>query len=96
MTAARAARPEDGVGCVLARATGVLVVLTDHGPVRASYGAAMLGAIARNRATLPAPGEWVTLRWWPDGPVTVEGLLSTRDRGAPRLAAVLPLRPRHH
>ena len=68
---------------------GVLVVLTDHGPVRASYGARMLGAIARDRSRVPEAGEWVTLRRWCDGPVTVENILS---RPAPRpLAQVLQL-----
>ncbi len=77
------------MGCVLAREIGVLVVLTDDGPVRASYGARMLGAIARDRSRLPDAGEWVTLRRWCDGPVTVEGLLTR-----PVLATVLPMHPR--
>ena len=69
---------------------GVLIVLTDHGPVRASYGARMLGAIARDRSRVPEAGEWVTLRRWYDGPLTVETILS---RPAPRpLAQVLQLR----
>jgi hypothetical protein len=37
VTAARDARADAEVGCVLAREVGVLVVLTDEGPVRASY-----------------------------------------------------------
>jgi hypothetical protein len=77
---------------VLAREIGVLVVLTDDGPVRASYGARMLGAIARDRSRLPDAGEWVTLRRWRDGPVTVEGLLTRPAR--PALATVLPMHPR--
>lgn len=90
MTAARAARADVEVGCVLAREIGVLVVLTDEGPVRASYGARMLGAIARDRSRVPEAGEWVSLRRWCDGPVTVE---STLARPEPRaLATVLPLR----
>ena len=72
MTAVPAARDEQKVGCVLAREIGVLVVLTDVGPVRASYGARMLGQIARDRSRVPEPGEWVVLRRWSDGPVTVE------------------------
>ena len=84
------------MGCVLAGETGVLVVLTDDGPVRASYGARMLGAIARDRSRLPEAGEWVTLRRWCDGPCTVEGVLG-RPYQPPALATVLPLhrnRPR--
>ena len=68
---------------------GVLLVLTDRGPVRASYGARMLGALARDRSRVPEAGEWVALRRWCDGPVTVESILS---RPAPRpLARVLQL-----
>ena len=92
MTAVRVPRHEETVGCVLAREIGVLVVLTDRGPVRASYGARMLGQIARDRSRVPEPGEWVALRRWYDGPVTVERALS-RPRAA-TLAPVLPLRPR--
>ena len=74
---------------MLAREIGILVVLTDDGPVRASYGARMLGAIARDRSRSPEAGEWVTVRRWCDGPVTVEDIL-TRPSGA-CLATVLPL-----
>ncbi len=75
---------------MLAREIGVLVVLTDDGPVRASYGARMLGAIARDRSRSPEAGEWVTVRRWCDGPVTVE---ERPDPALPaaRLATVLPL-----
>lgn len=91
MTAAHAARPEMEVGCVVAREIGVLVVLTDDGPVRASYGARMLGAIASDRSRLPEPGQWVSVRRWCDGPVTVE---STLTRARPlTLAEVVPLHP---
>ncbi len=81
---------------MLAREIGVLVVLTDDGAVRASYGARILGAIARDRSRLPEVGEWVTLRRWCDGPCTVEGVLG-RPYQPPALATVLPLhrnRPR--
>ena len=81
---------------MLAREIGVLVVLTDDGPVRASYGARMLCEIARAPSRLPEAGEWVTLRRWCDGPVTVEGVL-THPCKPPSLATVLPLhrnRPR--
>ena len=89
MTAVPAPREEQKVGCVLARDVGVLLVLTDVGPVRASYGARMLERIARDRSGTPEPGEWVVLRKWYDGPVTVE---DTLNRCPPRLAQVLPLR----
>jgi ribosome biogenesis GTPase len=91
LTAARAAHPEPEAGCVLAVGTGLLIVLTDHGTVRATYGPRVLGEIARDRSRAPAPGEWVTLRRWPDGPVTVEA--THGPRVARPLADVLPLRP---
>ena len=89
LTAVRVPRHEEKVGCVLAREIGVLVVLTDVGPVRASYGARMLGQIARDRSRVPEPGEWVALRRWYDGPVTVERTLSRpcAETLAPRRAA---------
>ncbi len=77
---------------MLAREIGVVVVLTDVGPVRASYGARMLGEIARDRSRVPEPGEWVALRRWCDGPVTVERTLSRPC--AETLATVLPLHRR--
>ena len=89
MTAVRVPRHEETVGCVLAREIGVLVVLTDRGPVRASYGARMLGQIARDRSRVPEPGEWVVLRRWYDGPVTVDSVLTRRPS---RIAPVVPLR----
>jgi hypothetical protein len=90
LTAARAARPELEVGCVLAREIGVLVVLTDDGRLRASYGARMLGAIGRDRSSVPDRGEWVSLRRWDDGPVTVESILTPAP--PPPLTDVLPMR----
>ena len=92
MTAVPAPRGEEAVGCVLARDIGVLVVLTDVGPVRATYSARMLGEIARDRSRVPQPGEWVVLRRWCDGPVTV---VSTLTRRPSRLATVVPMRRRH-
>jgi hypothetical protein len=82
---------------VLTREIGVLVVLTDVGPVRASYGARMLGLIARDRSKLPEPGEWVAVRRWCDGPVTVERTLFRVPRNEPpsELATVVPLRRKH-
>jgi hypothetical protein len=90
LTAAPAPRHEEEVGCVLACEIGVLVVLTDVGPVRASYGARMLGQIARDRSGVPEPGEWVALRRWCDGPVTVERTFSRPP--VETLATVVPLR----
>jgi len=79
------------VGCVIAFETGVLVVLTDDGALRATYGADMLGVIAHDRSRVPRPGEWVMLSRWCDGRVTVEATLT--PTASARLARVLPLRP---
>ncbi len=80
------------MGCVLARELGILVVLTDAGPLRATYGARMLRTIARDRSLIPDPGDWVSMRRWADGPVTVESAL-TRS-ATPRLAQVVSLHRR--
>ena len=79
------------VGCVLGQEVGVLVVLTDAGEVRVSYGARLLGRLARDRGCAPTPGEWVRLRHWPDGPVTAEEVLAPPHEP---LAPVVPLRRR--
>lgn len=92
MTAAAFEHGESESGCVLSRARGIVVVLTARGPERASYGARMLGLVARDRSLAPEPGEWVGLRRWPDGPLTVEGIAS-RPGPAATLADVVPLRP---
>ncbi|HEY6932472.1 MAG TPA: hypothetical protein VI452_03665 [Marmoricola sp.] len=89
MTAdAAAGRPAPRLGCVLSVRTGVAVVLTDAGELRATFGGRMLARIARDRSCLPTPGDWVLLRHWPDGPVTVEA------RADDRVAPVIPLRRR--
>ena len=93
MTAAPLGRQEPEVGCVVGHEVGVLVVLTDRGPIRATYGARMLDALARDRSGAPAAGEWVALRRWPDGPVTVEDIVY-RPPARSTLAPVLPLRRR--
>ncbi len=93
MTSAAVARAEPEVGCVLEHEVGVLVVLTDRGQVRASYGARMLEALARDRSCAPVAGEWVAIRRWPDGPVTVEAIVY-RPPVRSTLATVVPLRRR--
>jgi hypothetical protein len=78
---------------VLACETGVLLVLTDRGAVRATYGARLLGLLARDRAASPQPGEWVVLRRWCDGPVTVEETLAVRSRRWPTWCTSGPAAP---
>ena len=67
---------QDPVGCVVRVETGVAVVLTDEGETRASYSGRMLADVARDRSRAPAAGDWVTLRTWPDGRVTLEECLT--------------------
>lgn len=86
MTAERVSRPQPWVGCVTGTETGVCRVLTDRGEVRASFGGAMLGLIARCRSNAPGPGDWVVLRAWPDRRVTIEAPWARPD------ARVIPLR----
>ncbi|WP_431904598.1 ribosome small subunit-dependent GTPase A [Micromonospora carbonacea] len=57
---------------------GVCTVLDADGPVRATLGAAVLADAARDLTRLPCAGDWVLLRSWPDGPVTVESVLPRR------------------
>lgn len=55
------------------------LVLTELGAASATYGANLLLAAARARAAgrlWPKPGDRVALRRWPDGPVTVEGVVA--------------------
>lgn len=89
MTAAQFATARPWVGCVVRARTGVFEVLTDIGTVRASLAGSMLARVARDRRLLPEAGDWVRLREWPDGRVTVEDCCT-----APAGATVLPLRRR--
>lgn len=55
------------------------LVLTELGATAATYCASLLLAAARARSAgrlWPKPGDRVALRRWPDGPVTVEGVVS--------------------
>lgn len=88
MTAQRLEPARAWVGCVLRVEVGVLVVLTDAGEVRASLDGRMLGRVARDRSALPVPGDWVVLRRWCDGPVTVVRTIRPDRDG---LAPVVPL-----
>jgi ribosome biogenesis GTPase len=80
------------VGCVVSIETGVAVVLTDRGETRASYSGRMLAAVARDRSQAPIAGDWVTLRTWPDGRVTLEECLTSRRSPTPGTGTVLEFR----
>lgn len=54
------------------------LVLMPWGAARATYCAALLLAAAKAKAggrVWPRPGDRVALRRWPDGPITVEGVV---------------------
>jgi ribosome small subunit-dependent GTPase A len=57
---------------------GVCEVLTEAGPQRASLAGDLLAGAAADPAALPCTGDWVALRDWPDGPVTVAAVLDRR------------------
>lgn len=48
------------------------------GPDRATFGGDVLAGAAHERSRLPAVGDWVALRDWPDGRVTIEAVLPRR------------------
>ncbi|MGH8869947.1 MAG: ribosome small subunit-dependent GTPase A [Actinomycetes bacterium] len=76
MAPARLARVHRG-GCDL---------LGEAGPVRASFGSAVLGRLAEGTSD-PCTGDWVAARSWPDGQVTVEAVLDRRTTLARAAAA---------
>ncbi|MGA9344220.1 MAG: ribosome small subunit-dependent GTPase A [Nocardioidaceae bacterium] len=57
---------------------GVCTVMTEHGPVRASWSGALLDAAATDPTTAPCTGDWCVLSCWPDGPVTIQSVLDRR------------------
>ncbi len=61
---------------------GLSTILTEDGPVRASWSGAVLAAIATDTQATPCTGDWVALRRWPDDRITVEAV-------APRRTAVV-------
>lgn len=54
---------------------GVLLVLTEGGPLRCTYGGRLLGEVAADPMVAPCPGDWCVVRHWPDGRETVERML---------------------
>lgn len=57
---------------------GVCTVFTATGTLRASIAGALLTAAARDPLRLPAAGDWVVVRSWPDDRLTVESVLPRR------------------
>ncbi|WP_207782501.1 ribosome small subunit-dependent GTPase A [Phytoactinopolyspora limicola] len=53
-------------------------VMTADGTIQASYGGDVLAAAAADRSSLPAVGDWVGLRHWPDARITIDVVLPRR------------------
>jgi ribosome biogenesis GTPase len=81
---ARFAGPQFGPGYRPARVArvdrGVCTVFTAAGTDRASLGAGLLVAAARDARRLPCVGDWVAVRTWPDRRSTVEAVLPRRTQ----------------
>jgi ribosome biogenesis GTPase / thiamine phosphate phosphatase len=66
------------VGRVVRVDRGVAGVLTEEGPVRASWGAKLLAEIALRPEAAPCTGDWCVVRSWPDHRDTLERVLPRR------------------
>lgn len=66
----------------LARVTrtdrGACDLLGEHGPLRATWGADVVAAVARDPLAVPSTGDWVVVQLWPDAHRTVEAVLPRR------------------
>ena len=71
-----------GPAAVLARVTrtdrGACDLLGADGPLRATWGADVVAAVASDPLAVPSTGDWVRAQPWPDGRVTVEAVLPRR------------------
>lgn len=76
----------EAAGLITARVVrvdkGLSTVLTEDGPLRASWSGCLLAAIAADNRATPCTGDWVALRRWPDDRVTIEAV-------APRRTAIM-------
>lgn len=66
------------VGCVLHVDRGVYDLLCRTGRQRVTLGGALLARMARDPQAGPCPGDWCEVRTWPDGPWTLERVLTVR------------------
>ncbi len=73
-----AAAADAHLGRVVRVDRGIAHVLTEEGPLRAGFGACLLGDVARDPAEAPCTGDWVVVREWPDGRSTLERVLPRR------------------
>lgn len=73
---------EHWVGCVTRVESGVYELLCGGGRFPVTLGGPMLAEMARDPLAAPCPGDWCVVRTWPDGPRTLERVL-TGHRVAP-------------
>lgn len=71
-------RPDQCPGRVTRADRGVCTVLTGAGAIRASVAGSLLAAAAREPVAMPCAGDWVAVRRWPDGRLTIEAVLPRR------------------
>ncbi|HYO31487.1 MAG TPA: ribosome small subunit-dependent GTPase A [Nocardioidaceae bacterium] len=72
------AHPDELVGRIAGVDRGLASILTEHGLIRASYGGAVLEAMATDPLASPCTGDWCLVRHWPDGPFVIETVLPRR------------------
>jgi ribosome biogenesis GTPase len=58
---------------------GACDVLAAAGPVRATWGADVVSAVAADPQAVPSTGDWVRVQSWPDGNHTIEAVLPRRS-----------------
>ena len=73
-----AAATDAHLGRVVRVDRGLVSVLTETGPHRASIGGALLARTAQDPIEGPCTGDWVVLREWPDQLLTLERILPRR------------------
>jgi ribosome biogenesis GTPase len=66
----------DRTGRVVSVDVGVVEVVSRRRTFRATVGAALLQQMAQDRSSAPRVGDRVRLRFWADGPVTVERVVA--------------------
>lgn len=57
---------------------GACDTLAAAGPVRATWGADVVAAVAHDPLAVPSTGDWVRVQEWPDGNRTIEAVLPRR------------------
>jgi ribosome biogenesis GTPase len=58
---------------------GAALVADAEDMAKVTFGGELLAAVARDRTSLPAVGDWVALRDWPDERTTLEAVLPRRS-----------------